>query len=64
MTRYRNISGQDMHVLVPGQGLVGVRNGEVIDIPDIPNLYVQTGETGETPLFEAVDRRSTTIRKE
>lgn len=52
--RYRNISGQDMHVAVPGQGLVGVRNGEVIDIPDIPNLYVQTGETGEQPLFEVV----------
>jgi hypothetical protein len=52
--RYRNISGQDLHVQVPGHGLVGVRDGEVIDIPDIPNLYVQTGATGETPLFEAI----------
>ena len=52
--RYRNISGQDLHVQVPGQGLVGVRDGEVIDIPEVPNLYVQTGDTGETPLFVAV----------
>lgn len=51
---YRNISGQDLHVSVLGKGLVGVRNGEVIDIPDIPGTYVQTGETGEQPLFEAV----------
>jgi len=52
--RYRNISGQDLHVQVPGSGLVGVRDGEVIDIPEVPNLYVQTGDTGETPLFEAL----------
>jgi hypothetical protein len=61
--RYRNISGQDLHVSVPGQGLVGVRNGEVIDIPDIPNTYVQTGETGEQPLFEAVSTGKSTPKE-
>ncbi len=63
MPRYRNISGQDLAVAVPGSGLVVVRNGEVVTIPDIPNLYVQTGDTGEQPLFEALDRRTTTTKE-
>lgn len=61
--RYRNISGQDLHVAVPGKGLVGVRNGEVIDIPDTPGFYVQTGETGETPLFEVVSTGKSTPKE-
>lgn len=61
--RYRNISGQDLHVSVPGKGLVGVRNGEVIDIPDTPGFYVQTGETGEMPLFEVVSTGKSTPKE-
>lgn len=57
--RYRNISGQDLHVAVPGKGLVGVRDGEVIDIPEIPGLYVQVGDQGEQPLFEVVSTGKT-----
>lgn len=63
MPRYRNISGQDLHVSVPDKGLVGVRDGEVIEIPEIDGLYVQTGEQGEKPLFEALSTGKSTPKE-
>ena len=53
MPQYRNVSGDDRFVDIPGRGLVLVEADAIVDIPD-DGRYVQTGETGETPIFELI----------
>ena len=53
MPQYRNVSGDDRFVDIPGRGLVLVEADAVVDIPDV-GQYVQTGDTGETPIFELI----------
>lgn len=55
MPKYRNVSGDDRFQDVPGRGLVLVEADAVVEIPDVPGYYVQTGEQGETPLWELVE---------
>lgn len=59
MAKYRNITEQTLWVDTGGSALSRVEPGDVADIPD--HLYVQTGATGEEPLWEPV--RPTTKRK-
>ncbi len=53
MPKYRLLSDEGRHVDVGGR-TVWVEPGDVVDIPD-DGRYVQTGETGEVPLFEHVN---------
>lgn len=55
MPKYRNVSGVDRFQDVPGRGLVLVEADAIVDIPELPNVYIQTGEQGETPLWELVE---------
>lgn len=52
MAKYRLLSDSGRHVDVGGR-TVWVEPGDVVDLPD-DGRYVQTGATGETPLFEPV----------
>lgn len=62
MPQYRNVSGDDRFVDIPGRGLVLVLADAVIDIPD-SDRYVQTGETGEPPIFELLAaKKSDTVK--
>ena len=54
MAKFRNITDTTLWVDTGGPALVKVEPGAVVDIPD--TLYVQTGETGEEPLWEPVVR--------
>lgn len=51
MAKFRNITDEVLWVDVNG-ALVPVAPDTVVDIP--AGKYVQTGETGETPLFAVV----------
>lgn len=55
--KYRNISGEVLYV--PALARPRVDAGDIADFPDDYPCYVQTGETGEPPLWEPV----TTIKK-
>ena len=59
MSKYRNISGETLWVDLGNGQVPRVEDGDIVDIPDDPNRYVQTGESGETPLWEAVAAPST-----
>lgn len=52
MTQYRNISGDVLYV--PALRAPRVEPGEIAEFPDDYPCYVQTGETGEPALWEAV----------
>ena len=55
MSKYRNITDDVLWVDVAGQ-LVQVDPDGIVDLP--AGRYVQTGETGEPPLFAAVSDTS------
>ena len=59
MSKDRNISGETLWVDLGNGQVPRVEDGDIVDIPDDPNRYVQTGESGETPLWEAVAAPST-----
>lgn len=59
MSKYRNISGETLWVDLGNGQFPKVEDGDIVDIPDDPTRYIQTGETGETPLWEAVAAPST-----
>lgn len=62
MPRYRNVSGAALYVDTGG-GWREVADGDVIDIT-ATDRYVQTGETGETPLFELlIDSKTEALTK-
>lgn len=58
MAEYRYLGKAPAFVDVGGIATVLVKPGDVVDIPD-DGRYVQTGKTGETPLFEAVTAKTT-----
>ena len=60
MAKYRNISGDALWVDLRNGQLPKVGDGEVVDFPENYDAYIQTGETGETPLWQAV---TTTTKK-
>ena len=60
MAKFRNISGEARWVDLGNGRLPKVEDGDVIDFPDEYPHYIQTGETGEPPLWEAV---TTTTKK-
>ena len=55
MAQFRNISDEDLWVATP-EGLVKVEVDSILTVSDeyAASVYFQTGETGETPLFEVV----------
>jgi len=55
MAQFRNISGESLFVATD-RGLVECENDSILDVSDefASTVYFQTGDTGETPLFEAV----------
>lgn len=53
MAKFRNISGEALWVDLGNGAMPKVEPGEVIDFP-ASDRYIQTGETGEIPLWEAV----------
>ena len=55
MAQFRNISDEDLWVATP-EGLVKVEVDSILTVSDdyAATVYFQTGDTGETPLFEAV----------
>lgn len=63
MPQYRNISGEELWVSVD-TSLQRIGVGEILTLTDefCARTYVQTGDTGETPLWEAVSnsKKSTT----
>lgn len=62
MAQFRNITDDDLWVATP-DGLVKVEADSILTVSDeyAASVYFQTGETGETPLFEAV--AATTAKK-
>ncbi len=59
MAKYRNVSGDTLWVDLGNGQFPKVGDGEIVDFPDNHDRYIQTGETGETPLWEAVAAPST-----
>ena len=55
MAQFRNVTDDDLWVATP-DGLVKVEADSILTVSDeyAASVYFQTGETGETPLFEAV----------
>jgi hypothetical protein len=55
MAQFRNITDDDLWVATP-EGLVEVKADSILTVSDdyAASVYFQIGETGETPLFEAV----------
>ena len=55
MAQFRNVTDDDLWVATP-EGLVKVESDAILTVSDeyAETVYFQTGETGETPLFEAV----------
>lgn len=62
MAKYRNVSGTALTVDLGNGRFASVEAGDIVEIPD-SDRYVQTGETGETPLFEAVTAPTTLTKK-
>lgn len=62
MAQFRNVTDDDLWVATP-EGLVEVKADSILTVSDdyAATVYFQTGETGETPLFEAV--AATTAKK-
>jgi len=57
VAKYRFLGSAPAFVDTGGIATVLVKPGDVIDIDD-RGRYVQTGKTGETPLFEAVTAKT------
>ena len=55
MAQFRNITDEDLWVATP-EGLLEVKSDSILTVSDeyAASVYFQTGETGETPLFESV----------
>jgi hypothetical protein len=53
VAKYRNVSGETLWVDLGDGRVPKVEPGDVVELDDV-NRYVQTGATGETPLWEAV----------
>ena len=51
MTKYRYVGAEPRRMQV-GIREVAIEPGDIVDIPDTPGVYVQTGEHNEVPLFE------------
>jgi hypothetical protein len=64
MAQFRNISGESLFVATD-RGLVECENDSILDVSDefAAQFYFQTGDTGETPLFEAVIAQSARTSK-
>jgi hypothetical protein len=64
MAQFRNISGESLFVATD-RGLVECENDSILDVSDefAATVYFQTGDTGETPLFEAVIAQSARSNK-
>lgn len=58
MAKYRNITKTTLWVDLGNGQFPKVEPGEIVDIPD-SDRYVQTGETGEDAMWEAVASAST-----
>lgn len=54
MAKFRNISGETRWVDLGGGRFPKVEDGDIVDFPDDYPCYIQTGETGETALWEPV----------
>lgn len=61
-TQYRNISGETLWVDMGDGRLVKVGDGDLLTVPSdyLGDHYMQTGDTGETPLWESA---ATTTKK-
>lgn len=53
MAKFKSLAQETLWVDLGGR-LTPVEPGDVIDIPADLDVYVQVGDHGETPLFEAV----------
>jgi hypothetical protein len=51
--KYRNVSGETLWVDLGNGQFPKVEDGDIVEIPS-DDRYVQTGETGEIPLWEPV----------
>lgn len=61
MAKYRNISKTDLHVAT-NAGWTEVKAGALFEGAE--DLYYQTGDQGETALFEAVDKDAKALAKQ
>lgn len=59
MAKYRNISGETRWVDLGNGQFPKVADGEIVDFPENYPCYIQTGETGEPPLWEPVTAPTT-----
>jgi hypothetical protein len=57
--KYRNVSGETLWVDLGNGRFPKVEPGDILEIP-ASDRYVQTGEHGETPIWEAVAPPATT----
>jgi len=62
VAEYRYLGKTPAFVDVGGIATVLVKPGDVVNIDD-RDRYVQTGATGETPLFEAVVAKKSTKKE-
>lgn len=53
MAKFKSLASETVWVDVAGR-LTQVEPGAVLDVPAEADVYVQTGETGEDPLFSPV----------
>lgn len=64
MPQFRNVSGETLWIDLASGRLEKVGAGDVVTISDafLTDHYIQTGETGETPMWESVGagKKSTT----
>lgn len=64
MAQYRNVTDETLFV-VTDSGLVKVESDSVVTVSDAyaESVYFQTGDTGETALWELVAKASSTSKK-
>ncbi len=54
MPQYRNVSGDTLWVDLGNGQFPKVADGEIVTFPEDHPSYIQTGETGESPLWQLV----------
>lgn len=54
MAQYRNVSGDTLWVDLGSGRFPKVADGDLVEFPDDHPHYIQTGETGERPLWQLV----------